>query len=86
MIVIDAMVRLIPGAISDAESALTDSFRDGLLEGPQYTRPDNYRGMKVPEVLLSGHHARINDWRLEKALETTSAVRPDLMRDEITEI
>ena len=68
---IDALVRLIPGVLGNDESAGTDSFEGGLLEGPQYTRPENFRGMTVPEVLLSGHHAEIEAWRKERALART---------------
>ncbi len=82
MAVIDAVVRLLPGAIGNTESALSDSFRDGLLEGPQFTRPENFRGLSVPEILLSGHHAKINQWRLGKSLKITKAVRPDLLDGE----
>jgi tRNA (guanine37-N1)-methyltransferase len=79
MVIIDAVVRLIPGAISDPESALTDSFRNGLLEGPIYTRPEDFRGLSVPEILMSGHHAKIEEWRKEKSIETTRKHRPDLL-------
>ena len=80
MCVIDSVVRLLPGAISDPESAMTDSFRNGKLEGPLYTRPENFRGLIVPEVLMSGHHANIEKWRHEKALEETKKNRPDLFQ------
>lgn len=76
---VDALVRLIPGVLGNEESAETDSFEAGLLEGPQYTRPENFRGMKVPEVLLSGHHAEIGAWRKEQALARTRARRGDLL-------
>jgi tRNA (guanine37-N1)-methyltransferase len=76
--VVDAVVRLLPGAMSDHESASTDSFYDGLLSPPSYTRPAEYRGMKVPEVLLSGDHARIEAWRREQAERLTRERRPDL--------
>jgi tRNA (guanine37-N1)-methyltransferase len=76
---IDAMVRLIPGVLGNDESAGTDSFEGGLLEGPQYTRPENFRGMTVPEVLLSGHHAEIEAWRKEQALARTRSRRGDLL-------
>jgi len=79
MIIIDAIVRLLPGAISDIESALTDSFRNGLLEGPVYTRPEDFYGLKAPEILLSGHHAKIAEWRHQQALNITRRRRPDLM-------
>ena len=79
MVVVDAVTRLIPGALGSEESALRESFNDGLLDHPQYTRPAEYRGMKVPEVLLSGNHAEIEAWRVRKALEKTRNIRPDLI-------
>lgn len=79
MVVIDAITRLLPGALGDAESAREDSFSHGLLEYPQYTRPANFRGLKVPEVLLSGNHAEIAKWRLEQARLRTRERRPDLL-------
>ncbi len=79
MVVIDAVVRRIDGVLGDKDSAEDESFSDGLLEYPQYTRPSNYRGMKVPEVLLSGHHARIAQWRREQSLIRTKTWRPDLL-------
>ncbi len=75
----DALVRLVPGAIGDGESALTDSFQDGLLAPPVYTRPAEWQGHQVPEVLLGGHHAEIEKWRMEQALERTQRLRPDLL-------
>ena len=78
LLMIDGIVRLIPGAINDLESAMTDSFQDGLLDCPCYTRPENYAGMQVPEVLLSGNHQKIAQWRLEKRIERTRQQRPDL--------
>ncbi len=75
---VDAVVRLLPGAMSDHESASTDSFYEGLLSPPSYTRPADFRGMKVPEVLLSGDHARINAWKRERAESLTRERRPDL--------
>ena len=69
---------LIPGVLGDEQSALSDSFQDGLLSPPVYTRPAEYKGMKVPQVLLSGDHARIAAWRMEQALERTRSRRPDL--------
>ncbi|HLP17906.1 MAG TPA: tRNA (guanosine(37)-N1)-methyltransferase TrmD [Bacteroidota bacterium] len=78
LVVTDAVVRLIPGAIGDGESALTDSFQDGLLDSPHYTRPPEYRGMAVPEVLLSGDHKKINAWREEQRREKTRQRRADL--------
>ncbi len=78
-ILTDAIVRLLPGAIGDETSALTDSFQDGLLSAPLYTRPEEFRGMKVPDVLLSGHHRKIREWRTEQALIRTRQRRPDLL-------
>jgi len=72
-------VRLIPGVLGDEASAVDDSFASGLLEFPQYTRPVEYRGWRVPDVLLSGHHGEIAKWRKAKALEKTQRVRPDLL-------
>lgn len=76
---IDSVVRLLPGAISDPESAERDSFESGLLDHPHYTRPEEYRGMRVPEVLRSGNHARIAQWRRREALRLTLRHRPDLL-------
>jgi tRNA (guanine37-N1)-methyltransferase len=81
---VDAVVRLIPGVLGNEESAVADSFAAGLLEGPQYTRPENFRGMKVPDVLLSGHHAEIEAWRKEQGLARTRARRGDLLGEEKT--
>ncbi|EAZ82341.1 tRNA (guanosine(37)-N1)-methyltransferase TrmD [Algoriphagus machipongonensis] len=78
-VVADAVIRLIPGVLNDETSALTDSFQDGLLAPPVYTRPANYEGMNVPEVLLSGHEAKINDWRFEASVRRTQERRPDLL-------
>ncbi len=78
-ILTDAIVRLIPGVMSDETSALTDSFQDNLLAPPIYTRPSDYKGMKVPEVLLSGNEKLINQWREEKSLKRTQERRPDLL-------
>ena len=75
----DAIARLIPGAIGDAESALSDTFQDNLLAPPIYTRPADYNGWKVPDVLLSGHAAKIEAWKMEQALERTKHLRPDLL-------
>lgn len=77
----DSIVRLLPGVISDEESALSDSFQDGLLSPPVYTRPADYKGHLVPEVLLSGHAQKIEDWRNQQALERTKQRRPDLLDD-----
>ena len=79
MIVIDAVARLLPGVLGDDESSQDESFSDGLLEYPQYTRPEDFRGMKVPEILLSGDHGKIEQWRKEQSLKRTKANRPDLL-------
>jgi tRNA (guanine37-N1)-methyltransferase len=78
-VVSDAVIRLIPGVLSDETSALSDSFQDGLLAPPVYTRPAEYRGWKVPDVLTSGHEAKIEQWRAEKSLERTKSRRPGLL-------
>lgn len=78
MVLIDAVVRLLPGTLGDEDSAADDSFSDGLLEYPQYTRPDVFRDMKVPEILLSGDHGKIAQWRKEQQLKRTEQWRPDL--------
>ena len=80
MVVIDAVVRLLPGALGSETSALNESFSEGQLDHPQYTRPPDFRGMKVPEVLLSGNHAEIELWRKEAALAKTRRNRPDLLK------
>ncbi len=80
-IVVDAVVRLIPGVLSDETSALSDSFQDGLLDAPIYTRPAEWRGHKVPDILLSGNEAKINAWRDEQQLQRTQERRPDLLND-----
>ena len=82
MVMIDVVVRLLPGALGSETSALYESFSEGLLDHPQYTRPPEFRGMKVPEVLLSGNHAEIARWRKEAALEKTRRKRPDLLKSE----
>ena len=79
--VTDAVVRLLPGALGDDMSAQDESFSDGLLEYEQYTRPADFRGMKVPEVLLSGDHGAVGRWRRQSALERTARLRPDLLED-----
>ncbi|MDO5334845.1 MAG: tRNA (guanosine(37)-N1)-methyltransferase TrmD [Coriobacteriia bacterium] len=79
MVIIDAVVRRLDGVLGDEGSAVDESFYDGLLEYPQYTRPASYRGMDVPEVLLSGHHAKIEEWRHQQSLERTLRLRPDLL-------
>jgi tRNA (guanine37-N1)-methyltransferase len=81
MVVIDAVSRLLPGALGANESAREESFSSGLIEYPQYTRPAEFRGWKVPEVLLSGHHAQIAEWRLEQAKTRTRQRRPDLLNE-----
>lgn len=78
-VIADSVVRLLPGAISDETSALSDSFQDGLLAPPVYTRPANYQGWKVPDILLSGHAAKIDQWKHEQSLERTRRLRPDLL-------
>ena len=78
-VVTDAIVRLLPGVLGDAQSAPDDSFASGLIEGPQYTRPVEYRGWRVPDILLSGNHAAIAAWRHEQALQKTRRIRPDLL-------
>ncbi len=83
--VIDAVVRLLPGALGDSESALNDSFQTGLLDSPQYTRPADFRGMKVPEVLLAGDHEEVRKWREARSIERTSKRRPDLMEKYLSE-
>ena len=79
MVITDAIVRLIPGAIGDEQSALSDSFQDNLLAPPVYSRPADYNGWRVPDILLSGHEAKIAEWRYEQALERTRRLRPDLL-------
>ena len=80
IIISDAIVRLIPGVLGDEQSALSDSFQDNLLAAPDYTRPADYNGWRVPDILLSGHEARIAEWRHEQALERTRRLRPDLLK------
>lgn len=77
----DAIIRILPGVLSDETSALTDSFQDDLLAPPVYTRPSDYKGMKVPDVLLSGHEAKIEAWRYEKSIEITKQKRPGLLNE-----
>lgn len=79
-IITDAIVRLIPGAIGDEQSALSDSFQDNLLAPPVYTRPADYNGWRVPDILLSGHQAKIDEWKHEQALQRTMRLRPDLLK------
>ena len=87
MLLIDAITRLIPGSLGDPESAQQDSFSDGLLDHPHYTRPETIEGLKVPKVLISGNHEAINDWRLQESLGKTWQKRPDLIKRRVlTEI
>ena len=79
MTLIDAIVRQLPGALGDSDSAIEDSFVDGLLDCPHYTRPEEYKGVKVPEILTSGNHAKIKQWRLKMSLKRTRDQRPDLL-------
>lgn len=79
-VIADAVVRLIPGAIGDEQSALSDSFQDNLLAPPVYTRPAEYKGWRVPDILLSGHEAKISEWRHEMAVKRTMELRPDLLK------
>ena len=81
MVMIDCISRLIPGVLNNNESAEIESFHDNLLEYPQYTRPEIYKGMKVPEVLLSGHHKNIEEWRRKESIKRTFIQRPDLLKD-----
>ena len=80
-IIADAVIRVLPGAIGDEQSALSDSFQDDLLAPPVYTRPADYKGWKVPDILLSGHERKIREWEHEQALERTRRLRPDLLKD-----
>jgi len=79
LVVVDAVCRLLPGALGDEQAPAQDSFGSGLLEGPHYTRPAEFRGLGVPEVLLSGHHEQIRRWRRQQALRRTRQRRPDLL-------
>ena len=78
MVMIDTISRLVPGVLNNEDSAQTESFADGLLEYPQYSRPEEWHGKKVPPILLSGHHANVEKWRLEQSMERTKERRPDL--------
>lgn len=80
-VIADAVVRLLPGAIGDEQSALSDSFQDGLIEAPVYTRPEVFNGWHVPEILLSGHQAKIAEWKMQQSLERTLRLRPNLLKD-----
>jgi len=79
MVLLDAVIRQLPGALGDADSAVEDSFVNGLLDYPHYTRPEQYEDLTVPEVLMSGNHAKIREWRLKQSLALTRAKRPDLL-------
>ncbi len=79
-VIADAVVRLLPGAIGDEQSALSDSFQDGLIEAPVYTRPAEFNGWSVPEILLSGHQAKIAEWKMQMSLERTRRLRPNLLK------
>ena len=81
-VIADSIVRLIPGSIGDEQSALNDSFQDNLLEAPVYTRPADYKGWKVPDILLSGNKAKIDEWKMQQALNRTKQLRPELLNDE----
>jgi tRNA (guanine37-N1)-methyltransferase len=81
VVLVDATIRLIPGALGSETSAVNESFSEGLLDYPHYTRPPEFRGMRVPEILLSGHHAQIERWRREQALKKTGRNRPDLLKE-----
>jgi len=83
MVVLDTVSRFVPGILGDDDSAFRDSFSDGLLEGPQYTRPPEYRGMQVPKVLLEGNHLAVERWRRKEAIRRTFKRRPDLLRDAV---
>ena len=80
-VIADAVVRRLPGAIGDEQSALSDSFQDGLIEAPVYTRPEVFNGWRVPEILLSGHQAKIAEWKMQMSLERTRRLRPNLLKD-----
>ena len=85
MVVIDAVARLVPGVLNNGDSAEIETFHDHLLEYPQYTRPEVYEGRAVPEVLLSGHHAKIEQWRRQQSIERTRALRPELLERAVKE-
>ena len=80
-VIADAVVRLLPGAIGDEQSALSDSFQDGLIEAPVYTRPEVFNGWHVPEILLSGHAAKIAEWKMQQSMERTRRLRPNLLKE-----
>lgn len=85
LLIVDSIVRLLPGALGDSESALEDSFQEPLLAAPVYTRPPEYKGLKVPDVLQGGDHRKIDEWREEQALERTKRLRPDLYKKYLNE-
>jgi tRNA (guanine37-N1)-methyltransferase len=85
-VVVDAIVRLLPGVLNDETSALSDSFQDGLISPPVYTRPAIYKGWKVPEILMSGHQAKIDEWRHEQSLKRTAERRPGLIDSDADKI
>ncbi len=81
MVIVDSIVRLIPGVLEKKEATVNESFTENILEGPQYTRPEEFEGSKVPKILLSGNHQEIKKWRQEQAIKKTKKIRPDLLRD-----
>jgi tRNA (guanine37-N1)-methyltransferase len=81
IVMVDAIARLIPGVLHNDDSAFTESFENGLLEYPQYSRPEEWHGKKVPEILLSGDHKKVDEWRLSQSIERTKRLRPDLLKD-----
>ena len=81
MVMIDAIARMVPGVLTNEESGETESFMNGLLEYPQYTRPEMWRGQPVPDVLLSGHHAKVAEWRMQRSIDRTMQFRPELMEN-----
>jgi tRNA (guanine37-N1)-methyltransferase len=85
MVLLDAIIRLLPGAVNHSDSVLEESHSSGMLEYPQFTRPETFEGHRVPEVLLGGHHAQIKQWRNKQALERTRLRRPDLLKNEKSE-
>lgn len=80
MVIADSVVRLIPGVLEKPEATINESFTDNLLEGPQYTRPEEFEGIRVPDILLSGNHKKIEEWRKQKSLQKTNQTRPDLLK------
>ena len=86
MVLVEAISRLVPDVVGDEGSILEESFEDNRLEYPQYTKPREFRGLKVPDVLLSGHHKKIQDWQLEEALKKTAEIRPDLLNKKADQV